>query len=679
MDDLLVPETPVVQIITPTGSSPVLDTTTILIEASDDRGIARVVLYINGVIPPGGVLLYEPYKYSWVTSSLPDSSVHEIYARAYDTDSNSTNSQKVTVLTNRFAPTNLFGEMIADTAALLTWNDVSSIETGFQVLLNINDTSYSVIRDLPANSITTVIPGIYRNQDRYTYEVRAVLGEKKSRPSNKQTIYPFLAAPSGLTIKAVTESSIELEWLLNQRNQYEEYLEIEERIGTGNFLLKKTVGRGVKSATVNGSYKSGIPHQYRVRAVGKYNISTYSNTATTLIPFPVPTGFSLSEGSSGGVRLDWKDNSTFEKGFSVERSIYVDQVFSEIHKTGPNDTTWTDLSVDSSKIYSYRIRAVTDSNASIYTGTVSAARYAHVTKHDEYSIHSGAVNALIFLPNSTTLVSGGKDGAIRYRDAENKSTIRSVDGLSSGIFSLAVVSSGASIASAGGDKSIKLWNSSTGMFQQTFSGHNDTVRSLHANNDGSLLVSAGDDSTVKIWNVAGGTVQRNITGHTGAVSAVRFRPNGTSVASVSNDSTIRSWSVSTGNEEWKVFDVTQLSAATYNKDGSVLAAGRSGNSHNPLVFLDASSGAMQSQQSWFGFDVRALCYSPDGNDLAAGYGTSNIILWHTFIPFEKFTELTAHSGRVTSLAYHTNGSYFASGATDGKIVVWKIGRRWKQL
>ncbi|MFA6468419.1 MAG: Ig-like domain-containing protein [Bacteroidota bacterium] len=679
LEEVDIPEEPVVRIVHPVHSSQILDTTVIVVEASDDRGIIGVVLYIDGVKAAKGDLLYEPYEYTWVTSGYPDSSVHELFARAYDVDSNSTVSQKVSVITNRFAPTQLFAEIVGDTLVKLKWNDVSSQETAYQILQNINDTSYSVIQTLPPNTNSTEVPGVYYTGSRYTFEVRALIGEKKSSHSNKQSVTATLSAPADLRIHSVTESQIEFRWTLNFRNQYEQYFELEQKTDNGAYGVIATFPKADTAGIVSGNFKVGSRYQFRIRAFSKYNVSLYSNVTTTFIPFPQPTSLTASQGVPSGIRLQWKDNSTFEKGFAIERKIYNSSTYQEIHRTTADVVEWVDASADTISTYTYRVRAFTELNASLYSPPVSVTFYPDYTLHAEFTTHTEMVRALTFLPNSATLISGSADGTIRTWDIDTKTQVRSVDALSSGVYSIAVSSDGGTIATGGGDNTIKLWNSATGALLQTWTGHQDIVTSVEFNQSGTTILSASLDSTVKIWNVSNGTLSKNLLGHTNSVNVARFHPNGLFVASGGNDKTVRYWDIANGTEVWKYTDaVMPFSTVAFNKDGSNLACGKLGTISNPLTILSTSSGMDAVNYPWYGLSIYAIQYSPDGTSFVSGFGDTSVRVMY-LLSSNFFSELSGHKDKVTSVSYNPNNTYLASGGIDGKIIVWKLKNSWKQI
>jgi WD40 repeat protein len=62
------------------------------------------------------------------------------------------------------------------------------------------------------------------------------------------------------------------------------------------------------------------------------------------------------------------------------------------------------------------------------------------------------------------------------------------------------------IASGGGldDKTIKLWRVSDGSLLRTLEGHTGPVTSVAFSPDGSMIVSGSDDKTIELWRASNG-------------------------------------------------------------------------------------------------------------------------------------------------------------------------------
>ncbi len=86
----------------PANGSVVKGTVAVTAAASDQSGIANVVFYVDGA--QAGQASTAPYTFSWNTASVLDGT-HQVYAIAYDTAGNSTQTATSTVTTHNAAPT----------------------------------------------------------------------------------------------------------------------------------------------------------------------------------------------------------------------------------------------------------------------------------------------------------------------------------------------------------------------------------------------------------------------------------------------------------------------------------------------------------------------------------------------------------------------------------------------
>ena len=69
-----------------------------------------------------------------------------------------------------------------------------------------------------------------------------------------------------------------------------------------------------------------------------------------------PSGLKAN-GSHGKVDLTWKDNSTNETSFIVQRSLQSSGPWTDIATLSPNTQSWQDATVAKKTTYYYRIQA----------------------------------------------------------------------------------------------------------------------------------------------------------------------------------------------------------------------------------------------------------------------------------------------------------------------------------
>ena len=103
------------------------------------------------------------------------------------------------------------------------------------------------------------------------------------------------------------------------------------------------------------------------------------------------------------------------------------------------------------------------------------------------------------------------------------------------------------IASGSSDKTLRLWDAQTGDCLRTLEGHTNWIWSVAFSPQGHLLASGSADKTVKLWDVHDGRCLKTLVGHANVVRSLAFNPQGNTLASVSEDETIKLWDVKTGD------------------------------------------------------------------------------------------------------------------------------------
>ena len=116
--------------------------------------------------------------------------------------------------------------------------------------------------------------------------------------------------------------------------------------------------------------------------------------------------------------------------------------------------------------------------------------------------------------------------------------MRTLEGHSDKVTSVAFSSDGGLLASASWDNTIKLWDPHTGEHLRTLEGHSSEVTSVAFSPDGGFLASASDDDTIKLWDPHTGEHLRTLEGHSDEVTSVAFSSYGGPLTSVSGDSTL---------------------------------------------------------------------------------------------------------------------------------------------
>jgi len=305
---------------------------------------SNVTTYVDSGLSPNTQYFYRVRAVSSNNSN--------VYSRPYpDNDTGIGEYTKLGTIT-------LYGYASSFNEIVLSWSGVNNV------------TKYVVERKSASgnfSSIATVSSGTRTWQDKdlvpnaqYTYRVIAKSDTNESVYSNELTITnSYLGAPTNLTTSTVGDSDIELKWIDNAID--ETGFEIWRCIdGTGSldWTLYATVGQNVQRFR-DTNVQPGIQYSYKVRAYsvgGAY--SAYSNTSSIGIGIlNPPTDLKFEIVSDTKITLTWKDNSSDETGFIVERKVGEDGVWTEVTTLSANTTSYTYSGLNAYTQYFFRIKA----------------------------------------------------------------------------------------------------------------------------------------------------------------------------------------------------------------------------------------------------------------------------------------------------------------------------------
>ena len=268
-------------------------------------------------------------------------------------------SAKTPALLAPDAPSSLVAEATDGVAEIdLSWTDNSDDEEEFRI-------QRRAPGEVQFAGLATVGPRVVAYTDdsvepdgTYVYRVTACAEDRCSAFTNEDAATTYPLAPSDLDGAGVSNSRIDLSW--SDNSAAETGFEIERKTGSGSFSHLATTGVDATTYSDAGLAPE-TSYTYRVRACnggGCSGFTTEVTVATTATPAPAApdelTATFVSLGS--GIRLDWRDNSTDETSFRVERSVDGGG-FTGRATLGANAVTFTDDQIARDHVYTYRVEA----------------------------------------------------------------------------------------------------------------------------------------------------------------------------------------------------------------------------------------------------------------------------------------------------------------------------------
>ena len=299
---------------------------------------------------------------------------------------------------------------------------------------------------------------------------------------------------------------------------------------------------------------------------------------------------------------------------------------------------------------------------------------------DAVQRHEAAVTA-VAISDTGLLASGGLDGGISLYSLADHAAAGTMPADSSAVTALAYDTSGL-LAAGGADGVVRLIDGSGDVIGR-LDGEGDPVTSVaFAPDDRAIAVSyahppgrqSWDRLPICVWDTS--TYQQVndgvSAGSSNEVDAVAFSPDGTRAASVG-----RGWAGLFDTKTWESDALFggrtdgDYAGVGFSPDGDTVAVGghdpATGRGHIVLSSV-ADSGAEPEATLTVGGDlaVHTLSFSPDGR-LIASVGRTGAQLW------DADTELPLGLALGTSaraLAFAPDGSVFAVGQDDGRVVVY---------
>lgn len=229
------------------------------------------------------------------------------------------------------------------------------------------------------------------------------------------------------------------------------------------------------------------------------------------------------------------------------------------------------------------------------------------------------------------------------------------------------------MASGNSGGTITIWDLSSnnqGQIIRNLTHHVDWVNSLKLLNDRTTLVSASDDETIKIWNYQSGQLLRTLSRHTNYVRTLAILSDNR-LASGSWDKTVKIWSTTSWELLRSISVREEVKALAFLINSENLACIFYSSIMN---ILNPSTGNVVRIISNQNRSVKFTTVESFRDDSIAIGQTNGQISVYNSSNGEIVRVLQGHRDAVWALRVFGDENVLASGANDGNVRFWRVGK-----
>lgn len=313
---------------------------------------------------------------------------------------------------------------------------------------------------------------------------------------------------------------------------------------------------------------------------------------------------------------------------------------------------------------------------------ISIWRTSDLTTQRTILGHSEFVTSLQFTPDGSTLISGGRDGTVKFWNIPDGTLIRSLPAMQD-VQALAISPNGSLLAVCGNDGTypnwrgiVRIYRLSDGALLHTLTySTREWAHVVCFSPDGQFVFAGGGgvdlggnpiDCYIRIWRVSDGTLLRTLTGHNDPIVSLDCSPDGAYLASASeqDDNRILVWRTSDWTLSRSFVEPNWNVQVRFSPDGQFLSSISGFNETRTIKLRRTSDWSLAnsvtipyvSRLSFWNGEMKLICIG------APNYGFPGLFQELSVPALSVLHTRQTHTSPVVSAAYHPNGLLLVTGS-----------------
>jgi WD40 repeat protein/DNA-binding SARP family transcriptional activator len=230
------------------------------------------------------------------------------------------------------------------------------------------------------------------------------------------------------------------------------------------------------------------------------------------------------------------------------------------------------------------------------------------------------------------------------------------------------------------DHNLYQWDIQTRELIKTLEGHSDLVTSLAISPDGRKALSGDGNGEVILWNLDSGEIIARFNAHSSWITDIVYNPDGRSAFSLALDGRIIQWDLHNAAQinRFEGHKTAVLDVAYIPETKQFVSVSGSYDPAAPIIeeesmrIWNLETKQQTGSLDWYLSDIFQVAISPDGRRALSGMMVDQIVRLWDLATGREIRRFEGHNLPVLSVAFLPDGSKGVSGAVDGMIILWDL-------